>query len=115
MEVLPVLDAVGGVDHQQVLVLDEAVEVGVVDGAAGGRGHDRVLRLQRIERLGVVGEHVLEEGHGAGAAKTKRPMWLTSNRPAPPRVARCSAMMPAGYWTGISQPPKSTMRAPSAT
>ena len=52
---------------------DEAVQVGVVDGAAGGGGHDRVLRLQRVERLGVVGEHVLQERHGAGAAEDEAP------------------------------------------
>ena len=96
--------------------LAEAVEVGVVHGAAGRGGHDRVLRLQRVERRGVVGEHVLQEGARApGPRSAKRPMCETSNRPAPPRVARCSAMMPVGYCTGISQPPKSTIRAPSAT
>ena len=35
--------------------------------------------------------------------------------PAALRVARCSVRMPVGYCTGISQPPKSTSRAPSAT
>ena len=68
-EVLPVLLPVGGVDDQQVLVLDEAVEVGVVDGAAGRRGDDRVLRLADVERGGVVGEDVLEERQGVGAAE----------------------------------------------
>ena len=42
------------------------------------------------------------------------PMWLTSNSPTRSRTARCSAVMPA-YSTGMSQPPKGTMRAPSAT
>ncbi len=50
-----------------------------------------------------------------GPRRTKRPMCETSNRPAPPRVARCSAMIPVGYWTGMSQPPKSTILAPAAT
>ena len=68
-EVVPVLVPVGGVDDQQVLALDEAVEVGVVDGAAGLGRHHRVLRLQEVERLGVVGQHVLEEGGGAGTAQ----------------------------------------------
>ena len=36
-EVLPVLEAVGGVDDEQVLVVDEAVQVGVVERAAAPR------------------------------------------------------------------------------
>src|SRR5437870_9868656 len=35
----------------------------------------------------------------------------SSNRPHPVRTARCSLRMPVGYWTGMSQPAKSTMRA----
>src|SRR5579859_5955394 len=44
------------------------------------------------------------------------PMWLTSNKPTPPRTALCSATRPpvAGYSTGMSQPPKSTIFAPRA-
>ena len=38
-------------------------------------------------------------------------MWLTSNRPTALRTAWCSSMMPE-YWTGMSQPPKSTILAP---
>ena len=38
-------------------------------------------------------------------------MWLTSNSPARVRTAWCSSMMPE-YSTGMSQPPKGTMRAP---
>src|SRR6187397_2553819 len=41
-------------------------------------------------------------------------MWPRSNRPARFRTALCSAMMPV-YWTGISQPAKGTIFAPSAT
>src|SRR5436190_8656780 len=37
-------------------------------------------------------------------------MWLTSKRPAEVRTAWCSSIMPE-YWTGISQPPKSTILA----
>src|SRR5580698_7391673 len=37
-------------------------------------------------------------------------MWLTSKRPARVRTASCSARMPV-YSSGISHPPKSTMRA----
>ena len=39
-------------------------------------------------------------------------MWLTSNRPAPRRVARCSAMIPVRYCTGIRHPAKSTIFPP---
>ena len=43
-------------------------------------------------------------------------MWLTSKTPTPVRTAICSATMPhpieAGYSTGISHPPKSTILAP---
>src|SRR5262245_33751553 len=38
-------------------------------------------------------------------------MWLTSNRPARVRTARCSSTMPE-YSTGMSQPPNSTIRPP---
>ena len=41
------------------------------------------------------------------------PMCDRSNRPARSRTARCSSRMPV-YWTGISQPPNSISRAPSA-
>src|SRR5215468_442498 len=43
------------------------------------------------------------------------PMWLTSKTPTDLRTALCSASKPpvAGYSTGISHPPKLTMRAPS--
>ena len=40
-------------------------------------------------------------------------MWLTSKSPTALRTALCSSMMPE-YWTGMSQPPKSTILAPSA-
>ena len=42
-----------------------------------------------------------------------RPICETSNSPTPPRVARCSVTIDE-YWTGISQPAKSTRRAPFA-
>ena len=40
-------------------------------------------------------------------------MWLTSNRPTAVRTVLCSSTSPE-YWTGMSQPPKSTIFAPSA-
>src|ERR1700688_4629429 len=42
-------------------------------------------------------------------------IWLTSNSPHFWRTALCSAVMPAGYWTGISNPAKGTILAPRAT
>ena len=42
-------------------------------------------------------------------------MWLTSNSPHFWRTALCSAVMPVGYWTGISKPANGTILAPSAT
>ena len=41
------------------------------------------------------------------------PRWLTSKATAARRQARCSAMVPVGYDSGISQPPKGTILAPS--
>ena len=73
LEVRPVLVAVGGVDDEQELVLDEAVQVGVVDRAASLGGDDRVLRLQRVQRLAVVRQDVLEEGDGAAPAEHEAP------------------------------------------
>src|SRR5512138_466917 len=43
------------------------------------------------------------------------PMCDTSNSPHLSRTALCSAVMPCGYCTGISQPAKGTILAPSAT
>src|SRR6266550_1951587 len=43
------------------------------------------------------------------------PMWLTSNSPAFSRTALCSAVIPVGYWTGISNPANGTIFAPKAT
>src|SRR5215471_13775859 len=40
-------------------------------------------------------------------------MWDRSNSPQRVRTAACSARMPLGYWTGMSQPAKSTIRPPS--
>src|SRR5258708_5584573 len=40
-------------------------------------------------------------------------MWLTSKMPAPPRTASCSSLTLVYCW-GISQPAKSTRRAPAA-
>src|ERR1051326_560859 len=50
----------------------------------------------------------------ASAPRTNtRPIWERSKMPQFERTAACSARMPDGYCTGMSQPAKSTMRAPS--
>ena len=43
------------------------------------------------------------------------PRWLTSKMPTESRTAACSLSTPAGYSSGISQPPNSANFAPSAT
>src|SRR6476659_6742099 len=49
-----------------------------------------------------------------GPSTSSSPMCETSNTPASVRTARCSGITPS-YWTGISQPAKGTIRAPSST
>ena len=49
-----------------------------------------------------------------GPETVTSPMWEISNIPEAERTARCSSIMPE-YWTGMNQPPNSTMRAPQAT
>src|SRR5439155_17307334 len=58
------------------------------------------------------GQHSWAKASASGPRKNTRPMCDRSNRPHAVRTARCSARMPVGYWTGMSQPAKSTMRAP---
>ena len=57
-----VLVRVGGVDHQQIPVLLEAVEVGVVHRAAVFVGDDGVLGLVQVQGHDVAAEYMLEEG-----------------------------------------------------
>ncbi len=72
-QVGPVFLPVGRVDHQQVLVLDEAVEVGVVDRAAGSRGNERVLGLAYLQSGGIVAQNMLQEGKRTRAADGEAP------------------------------------------
>ena len=58
---------VGSVDHQQIALLLEAVEVGVIHRAAPLVGDDGVLGLIDSDGRRVAGQHVLEEGHRLGA------------------------------------------------
>ncbi len=53
-------------------------------------------------------------GRAAGPRNSNSPMWLTSKQPTALRTVRCSSTMPV-YWTGMSQPPNGTIRAPSRT
>ncbi len=57
----------------------------------------------------------LTKAFRSGPVTSNSPMWETSKIPAPVRVALCSAWMPVGYCTGISQPAKGTILAPRAT
>src|SRR5688500_1602522 len=50
----------------------------------------------------------------SGPVTSNSPMWETSKMPVPVRTAWCSAMMPVGYCTGISQPAKGTIFPPRA-
>src|SRR5690606_33489583 len=50
----------------------------------------------------------------AGPLTRTVPRWLTSNTTAASRHRRCSCRVPLGYASGISQPPKGTIFAPSA-
>src|SRR5919112_4059571 len=50
-----------------------------------------------------------------GPVTDSLPRWLTSNTPTAVRTAVCSATVPAGYDSGIDQPPKAPSVAPSAT
>src|SRR5437588_7667802 len=48
----------------------------------------------------------------SGPRTSISPMCDTPKRPARVRVRRCSSTVPAGYCTGMSHPPNSTMRPP---
>ena len=75
---------------------------------------ERVLRLAVTDPVEVVREPRLEVGVGAVTVSASCPMWETSKTPAPVRTARCPSVTDV-YCTGISQPAKSTILAPSAT
>src|SRR5258708_3634649 len=80
------------------------------DGRANGQlwwlGHARRVSGYRWGHRGA--------SRGAEDSIRMSPRWLTSKTPTPVRTAGCSAMSPpvAGYSTGMSQPPKLTIRAP---
>ena len=64
---IEVLVRVGGVDHQQIPVLEEPIQVCVVHGAAVLGRDDAVLGLVQVQCQHVAGQHVLQEGHRVGA------------------------------------------------
>ena len=74
----------------------------------------RIVRLTLFQLGDVVGgDEFGQLQRPPGPRISISPMWLTSNTPTAERTALCSSMMPE-YWTGMSQPPKSTIFAPSA-
>ena len=56
-----VLLGVGGVYHQQVVILLEHIQVGVVHGAAVFIGDDAVLGQAHIQGSHIAGEHMLQK------------------------------------------------------
>ena len=52
---------IGGVHHQQIVVLLEHVQVRIVHSAAVLVGNDTVLRQIYVQRRHVAGQHVLQE------------------------------------------------------
>jgi len=63
LEMLPVLVTVTGIDHQQVFVVFEPVEIGIVNRRAGCGGDQCVLGspVEAIQGLGVVGKRILQK------------------------------------------------------
>jgi len=62
----------------------------------------------------VVAGQTLERGEAPGPSISNSPMWLTSKRPTAAAYRPSAPRLPV-YCTGISQPPKGTMRAPALT
>ena len=52
---------IGGVHHQQIVVLLEQIQIRVVHGPAVLVGNDAVLRQIHVQRRHVAGQHVLQE------------------------------------------------------
>jgi len=57
--VIPVFEAVAGIDHQQVFIRMKAIEIGIVDGAAAIIGDQGVLAFSLFKSGGIVGKDVL--------------------------------------------------------
>ena len=99
-------------DHHDVvrIAVDEAI---VFDGAAIVED-SRVVHLVDLERGDVVGRHVVHEVHRLRPADQELAHVADVEQPALLRTALCSAVMPVGYWTGISKPANGTILAPNA-
>jgi hypothetical protein len=54
--------AVGRIDDQQIVIRNETVKIGVVDGTALFVGNDRVLAFSDFQSGGIVGKDMLKEG-----------------------------------------------------
>ena len=92
------------------------VDEDVVDDAAGFVEEHAVVRAARGEMGHVPGLHALQEIQRRPRPLTSSlPMWSMSKSPAASRTRMCSSRGPVSYWTGMSHPPKSTMRAPART
>ncbi len=61
LEMPPVFLRVGCVHDEQIVVLIEAIQIGVVDQASLFIRHQRVLRLPGLEGFRVVRQHVLQK------------------------------------------------------
>ena len=61
VQVLQVLVDVGGVDHQQIVVLLEQIQIRVVHGPAVLVGNDAVLGHVQVQGADIAGQHVLEK------------------------------------------------------
>ena len=101
-----------GVDHQK----QPLAQIGhhqVVDDAAGLVGEQRVALPARMQPGDVAHRQRLQRRDRARPGERRLPHMRHVEQAAASRVWRCSAMMPAGYCTGSTQPANGTMRAPS--
>ena len=108
---LDVLLAGAGIDDDQEVVFAELVEDDIIHERPVGVEHGGVVRLADLQLAGVVHQQLLHGGERVGSAQLDvahvRDVEQADSRCA---TAMCSATRPA-YCTGMSQPPKSTMRA----
>ena len=90
-----ILFGIGGVYHQQEIILVELVKIRVVYGAAVFIGDYGVLCLLDIQRHYVAGKHMLQKGDPLGALD-KQPAHV-GNVKEPARVAGVQVL---GYYAG---------------
>ena len=87
-------------DHHDVV--GEAIDEAVVLDRAAVVENRRIVHLADGERGDVVGRDVVDEVDRARAADDELAHVRDVEQPARSRTALCSAVMPCGYWTGIS-------------